>query len=261
MHETTAIILAAGRGIRMGPRGQLSPKGLLRFDGKPFVEESIDTLRGHGIEQVTIVTGHLSEAYEAAARSWAAPIELLFNERFADMGTLKSLLVGLEGRAADCVIVESDIVYEPRALDPIRQDACGVILSQITGSGDEVYCWTERVGTRHQMIELSKDPSCRPGSYHGEFVCITYLSAAGVRRLKEIGPALLERDGKMDYERALEALAREMEFSCDRIDDLAWSEADDEVMYARVEKQIYPRVVAARRDREGLPSRLCARSG
>jgi len=251
MSDTTAIILAAGRGIRMGPRGQLTPKGLLRFDGKPFVEESIETLRGHGIGPVRIVTGHLSDQYEAAVRNWPAPIEICFNERYAELGTLHSLLVGLDGLEGDCVLVESDIVYEPRTLDPIRPGKCGLILSQLTGSGDEVYCWTEQRAPGHNhLVELSKFPDRRPEPWHAEWVCITYLSAAGAARIREIGPAMVAAEPKIDYERSLEAIAREMDFCCDKLDNLAWSEADDEVMYARVKKTVYPLVVAARKERE-----------
>lgn len=251
MTETTAIVLAAGRGVRMGPRGQLSPKGLLRFEGgKPFVEESIETLRARGIGPVRIVTGHLTEMYEAAASSWPQPIKICFNERYADLGTLHSLLVGLDGLEGGCVLVESDIVYEPRTLDPIRPGTCGLILSQLTGSGDEVYCWSEeRAPGHHQMLELSKFRDKRPGPYQGEWVCICYLSAAAIARIREIGPAMVAAEPKIDYERALEQVAREMDFFCDRIEGLAWSEADDEVMYERVRTTVYPRIVAARKAR------------
>ena len=46
----TAVILAAGRGTRLGPRGKTMPKGFLRIGDRPIVEESIARLRMAGID-------------------------------------------------------------------------------------------------------------------------------------------------------------------------------------------------------------------
>ena len=62
MVDLSALILAAGRGIRMGPRGQLRPKGLLEIDGVPLVARSINLLRARGIPRIRIVTGHLDDS-------------------------------------------------------------------------------------------------------------------------------------------------------------------------------------------------------
>ena len=44
MKDFTAIIVAAGMGVRMGPRGRLMPKGLIEVGGSPMVAQSLDTL-------------------------------------------------------------------------------------------------------------------------------------------------------------------------------------------------------------------------
>ena len=60
MAEFTALIVAAGRGVRMGARGQLTPKGMIALDGLPLVRASVMHLASRGIDRVRIVTGHLS---------------------------------------------------------------------------------------------------------------------------------------------------------------------------------------------------------
>lgn len=57
----TAVILAAGMGVRLKDRGRLSPKGCLCLGEKSIVEESVLRLLATGIERIVIVTGHLAE--------------------------------------------------------------------------------------------------------------------------------------------------------------------------------------------------------
>ena len=60
----TAIILAAGMGVRLKERGKLMPKGCLCLGEKPIFEESVLRLLAVGIERIVIVTGHLAEQYD-----------------------------------------------------------------------------------------------------------------------------------------------------------------------------------------------------
>ena len=61
----TAVILAAGRGTRLGEAGAEIPKGFIQLGAHAIVEESIVRLRHAGIERIIIVTGHQQQWYEA----------------------------------------------------------------------------------------------------------------------------------------------------------------------------------------------------
>jgi len=243
MPDLTAIILAAGRGIRMGPRGPFSPKGLLRLSERTLVEDSIAHLRAGGIGRVRIVTGHLAQAYQRAANSWKGDIELRHNPDYAAQGSLLSLMVGLDGIDGPCIVLESDLVYERRALDALddsgRQSV--LVLSGPTGAGDEVHVWADPLGdgTRHRLRDMSKRLDRWPDRPHGELVGITALSATAVRQLKVLAPALLAERAHADYEEGLAATARTEDILCHRIDGLLWAEIDDERMLARAAR-LYP---------------------
>ena len=64
MAVTQALILAAGRGVRMGPRGQSIPKGFIEVGGQTLVARSLARLARAGVRDVIIVTGHLADFYE-----------------------------------------------------------------------------------------------------------------------------------------------------------------------------------------------------
>lgn len=57
--EIVGVILAAGRGTRMEPFSSRYPKPLLPICNKPVLQYQIDHMRAIGIEDITIVIGHL----------------------------------------------------------------------------------------------------------------------------------------------------------------------------------------------------------
>lgn len=60
------MILAAGRGERLRPLTDTTPKPLIEVAGKPLIEYHLDKLAAAGFRQVVINTGHLGEQLPAA---------------------------------------------------------------------------------------------------------------------------------------------------------------------------------------------------
>jgi N-acetyl-alpha-D-muramate 1-phosphate uridylyltransferase len=68
-----AMILAAGRGERMRPLTDHTPKPLLPVAGKPLIVHHLAALQAAGIVEIVINTGHLGEQLPAAlgdGRDW-----------------------------------------------------------------------------------------------------------------------------------------------------------------------------------------------
>lgn len=61
---TSVMILAAGRGERMRPLTDKTPKPLLPVAGKPLIEHHIEKLAGAGFRSIVINTAHLGEQIE-----------------------------------------------------------------------------------------------------------------------------------------------------------------------------------------------------
>ena len=73
-----AMLLAAGRGERLRPLTERTPKCMLRFCGKPLLEHWIDKLSASGIRDVVINVCHLAESvtgYFGAGGRWGVRIE------------------------------------------------------------------------------------------------------------------------------------------------------------------------------------------
>jgi 2-aminoethylphosphonate-pyruvate transaminase len=236
-----AVILAAGRGTRLA--GELSdrPKGFIRIGAQPIVEESIDRLLAAGVREVLIVTGHLASWYEDLAARRAGSVRTVHHERFADSGSMYSLYCARERVPGPFLLLESDLVYEPRALGTLlagpAEDA--ILLSGPTGAGDEIYVATRDgmlTGMSKRRVDLSDDIA-------GELVGITRVSAGLFALMCRIAEAAFRRSLMFDYETdCLVAAGRERPIACPLVPDLLWGEIDDSSHLERVRERVYPQL-------------------
>src|SRR5437763_4913894 len=66
-----AVILAAGKGTRMGQLTDECPKPMLKAWGKPILVQIIEGLRANGISEIFVVTGFRAEVIEQHLRDGA----------------------------------------------------------------------------------------------------------------------------------------------------------------------------------------------
>ena len=78
----TAVLLAAGRGKRLAPWTDRTPKPLLVHRGRPTLDLVLDSLERAGISRVVLVTHHLAEQFEPyAAQRMAASAQRIVRVR------------------------------------------------------------------------------------------------------------------------------------------------------------------------------------
>lgn len=237
----TAVILAAGRGTRLAGHVGDYPKGFLTLGERPIIEESIARLMRAGISEVVIVTGHCAAHYEALARRMAEVVRTVHNPRYADSGSMYSLYCARETITGPFLLLESDLVYEPRALTRLLEEPAedAILLSGPTGAGDEVY--VECADGR--LVNMAKRRELLGPSIAGELVGISKISAALYARMCAIAEQAFARSLKYDYETdCLVAAGREQPIACPVVPDLVWGEIDDPSHLERVRGTVYAEV-------------------
>jgi NDP-sugar pyrophosphorylase family protein len=100
-----AVILAAGRGSRMGHLGDDRPKCLVELEGKPLIERQIAALRRGGVDEIGVVRGYRAEMIDFPASPISQP-------RWAETNMVMSLAAAAPWLRSGPVIVSyADIFY------------------------------------------------------------------------------------------------------------------------------------------------------
>ncbi len=87
-----AVLLAAGRGKRLRPYTDHTPKPLLPVSGQPLLEQTLEAVANVGIRRVCLVTHHLAEQIEqfvGDGRRWG--LDPLFCRQSQLLGTAHAL--------------------------------------------------------------------------------------------------------------------------------------------------------------------------
>ncbi|MDC8770354.1 N-acetylmuramate alpha-1-phosphate uridylyltransferase MurU [Roseateles albus] len=106
-----AIILAAGRGERMRPLTDTTPKPLLCVRGKPLIEFHIEALAAAGVQDIIINTAWLSEQFPATLGDGTRfGVRLHFSDESAEpVGALET--AGGIARALPLLCAEGDEAF------------------------------------------------------------------------------------------------------------------------------------------------------
>ena len=234
----TAVILAAGMGTRLEQAGFEHPKGFLRLGELPIVEESVMRLQAVGVTTIVIVTGYRSQYYEALSERYPGVIQTIHNERFADSGSLYSLYLAREALRQPFLLLESDLLYEQRALQVLLEgSADAILLSGPTGAGDEVYVET----SGGFLVSMSKDRASLSTEPTGELVGLSRISPALFELIIDHANQSFGTTLAVDYETdGLVAAGRKRPIACPLVKDLLWAEIDDASHLRRARERVYP---------------------
>jgi choline kinase len=222
---TQAIILAAGMGVRLKELNRGIPKGFISLgDDKTIIEYSIDALLACGIKDIIIVTGFMDEYYENL-RSRYPQIKTVRNEKYSETGTMYSLGCARHLLSRDFILLESDLIYEIRAIQELLQspNKDSILVSGKTEAGDEVY-----VGADGDWVkQISKDKKTLT-SIVGEFIGVSKLSYEFYLKLLQTAEESFDSNLLISYDMdCLVAVAEKNHLGFLKMENLLWAEIDD----------------------------------
>jgi 2-aminoethylphosphonate-pyruvate transaminase len=233
---TSGLLLAAGLNSRLRSEVGDLPKGLIEFDGESIVGRSLRLLEEAGISDIVVVVGWAEEAYRAFLGHAFPSARIVVNPDYASTGSLRSLALGARAVKGDTLLVESDVIFEPRGLTEIIRSPTrdAILVSGPTKGGDEVW-----VHGREGILEhLGKEPwSGAP--LIGELVGLSRVSSGVLRALVDASGSL---PAHAHYEDGLNAVCPTRPISVLKIPDLAWCEIDDRTHLERARESVWPRI-------------------
>lgn len=133
-----AIILAAGRGSRLGKIYDGKPKCLVSIEDNTLLEIQINTLHACGIDDISIVRGYKGEKINIPG------LKYYDNPDYASTNMMHSLFCAREEMTADVLILYADILYEEQVVKRLVESGHDIAVGVMVN-------WKEAVQQRSKV--------------------------------------------------------------------------------------------------------------
>ncbi len=219
--KSVGIILAAGRGVRLGNLTAEIPKGLLEIAGMSLIARQVQALRAFDIKDIYAVTGFAADKMKQA---FGKEIKYIFNPRWDTANNIYSLYLAGEIAADGFVLINSDDFFHRGILENLLKD----------GRPDAINVDDfKKLGEEEMKVKLEDgflrkiNKTMDPASAQGEYIGIAKFGAEGAKELFEILDDFVRRDD-LDgwYEEAFDVLADKRPIVGVSTGGLPWIEID-----------------------------------
>lgn len=232
-----AILLAAGRGSRLGAYTNTRPKSLLEFGDTTLIERSLLNLHRAGVTEAVVILGYFHEQLQATIRR-------RFDESFCRIilnpdytrGSGSSLRCAVEAIRGDTFLLEADLLYHEDVIRRMMKVDNALALGHYSHDRIEGKI-TLKDGFIQSMIW--GDASVVSD---GDWVGITKLSseAADFLRSSLLEPFEPNNPLSQYYTTYIFELLNAFRFRTVDIDDLPWIEIDNEADVLKARRDVYP---------------------
>ena len=229
-----ALILAAGRGSRLGSYSNGTPKCLLQVGAQRLIEHQLEALAEAGVAPIGMVVGYSGDEVQRVVGIRA---EYIHNPRWETTNSIYSFWLAREWIDGPVVILNSDVLFHPEMLSRLLATG-GDAIAYDSSSGNAPEHMKVRV-LDGRLVDMSKDLS--PSVVAGENVGLLYFRAETAKALAERAGAIIEAGGEKRWlGSALGELARTRDIRAVDVAGLSWGEIDSAVDLERVRARVWP---------------------
>jgi choline kinase len=236
-----AVILAAGRGTRLGAAAGGLPKCLVSVGGRALIHRQIDALEAAGVRSILVVVGYKADAVEKAV---AGRAETVFNPEFETTNSLPSLLRAAERIDGPFILLHGDMIFDPAIVQVVLKKD-GNRLAIDSSSGMDAEHMKVQVADKF-IVDMSKE--IPPERVSGESVGMLRMEAESACTFFRKGAEIVAAGGRNAYwAAAIKASVGEIPVRRVDISGLAWSEIDTPQDLERARSEILPRISGRRK--------------
>lgn len=228
-----AIIMAAGKGSRLGNLTKGLPKSLLEIQGKKILDINLAILHKYNIWDITIVTGFQDKKFIEATKGIPG-ITLVYNPFYEFTNVIGSYYMGMKQLHDDFIYLHADTIFDVGIFDELlRADGDVVLPIDVAPCDDEAM--KVRIDNG-KIVEITKQMSA--DAAEGEFLGICKVKQKVIKDLNSaVVDILREKFFASYFEGALQKVIdmKKYDFSMIDTNGRFWGEVDflEDYEYAR----------------------------
>lgn len=156
----SAILMAGGKGERLRPLTNSTPKPLLKIDGKAIIDYNIEALASVGINDITVTTRYLASQIHEHFSKPIAGIHVKCVEETQPLGTIGAASMIQREKTGATLVMNSDLLttisFEDMYLKHIEENA-DITIAAIPYAVSVPYAILATDGTK--VISIEEKPS------------------------------------------------------------------------------------------------------
>jgi L-glutamine-phosphate cytidylyltransferase len=202
--SSKVIIVAAGRGRRLGPETEDIPKCMVRVAGQPILHWQLRAFAAAGLSDIVVVRGYLGDRIDGGRGA----LSFVDNPHWANNNILASLLCAAEHLPGGFFFSYCDIVYTPEVVARLAARARAANPAPVSLIIDRRWADAYEGRTLHpvseaeltqvdgqgQVVRVGKG-AVAPDKAVGEFIGLAHFSAAGAAALRTVWDEALAAGG------------------------------------------------------------------
>jgi choline kinase len=226
-----AIIMAAGKGSRLGNLTENKPKSFMEIKGIKMIEYNISMLHAFGIRDIIIVTGYQSNKFEELVEKIDG-VQCVFNPFYEMVNVLGSFFMARDFLHDDFVYLHADTLCAPEIFKAMLHEEGDIILPVDYSPCDEEAMKVKVIDGK--VVEINKTMECETSE--GEFIGIARISKSVIDALNKATVELMKEKAFTSYfEGAVQRVIDKKNFLVKSIPtkEYFWSEVDFEEDYQK----------------------------
>lgn len=239
------VVLAAGPGTRLGALTSSWPKTLLPIGAhRSILDVILGNLKGVGIEDIAVVTGHrralIEEAVPALERRHKITLRPIFNPQFAVWNNAYSLWCARELFVGGALLVNGDTVH-PQVVDErvLATRSPDLVLAVDRTQPVSAEAMKVRLSPRGSLEMITKDIDVTQAD--GEYIGVAMIRPGAADALTSALEQTWRRDPCLYYEDAFQEMVDTGErVGTVSVDGVDWVEVDDRADLARAQQLARP---------------------
>ena len=183
---TKVIIIAAGKGSRLGSLTENIPKTLLKINDKSMLDHQIDIYNKFGLSDINIIVGYKNHKFKNRCET------IIHNKEYENNNILESLFCADKIIEGDCIISYSDIIFKSGVVKKLSKDTHPITIVVDTewkksyinrtmhpiSEAEKVY-----FDGNHDLLKIGKNISLK--NANGEFIGMLKLNSEGANIFKK----------------------------------------------------------------------------